>query len=256
MLTSEITPLILTFNEEANLERTLQGLSWAKQILIVDSFSSDDTLAIAGRFPAVKVIQRAFDHFSDQCNFGLSHIQTPWVLSLDADYVCDQALAAELAELDAKLHGYEVSFRYAIYGHPLRATLYPPRVVLYRREQARYQPDGHAHRVHVSGEIGRLRTPIVHDDWKPLDVWFKAQFKYAQAEADKLEQTPSNHLGWKDRLRKKLCLAPILTPVYCLVLRGLLLDGWRGLFYAFQRTLAELLLSLTLLDRKIRKRDG
>ncbi len=58
MRTAEITPMILTFNEAANLRRTLMAVSWAKQILIVDSFSSDETLSIAAEFPQVTVVQR------------------------------------------------------------------------------------------------------------------------------------------------------------------------------------------------------
>ena len=95
----DITPLILTFNEQANLRETLQGVSWAKQVLLVDSGSSDDTLLIARDFPQVKVVHRDFDHFADQCNYGISQIETEWVLSLDADYKCDAAFASELEQL-------------------------------------------------------------------------------------------------------------------------------------------------------------
>ncbi len=73
---SEITPMILTHNEEANLRTTLDGLTWASTILVVDSFSTDATLRIAAEFARVRVIQRPFDHFAEQCNFGLAHIET------------------------------------------------------------------------------------------------------------------------------------------------------------------------------------
>ena len=66
------------------------------------------------------MIQRPFDHFADQCNFGLAHIETTWVLSLDADYKCDQTFANALRSLDPTCAGYRVRFLYAIYGRPLR----------------------------------------------------------------------------------------------------------------------------------------
>src|SRR5690349_1091232 len=94
-----ITPLILTFNEMANIERTLAALSWASRILVVDSFSDDGTVEYLNGHPRVDIIQRQFDTFAAQCNFGLDHIDTEWVLSLDADYVCSEDLIREIAAL-------------------------------------------------------------------------------------------------------------------------------------------------------------
>lgn len=252
MQLEHITPMILTFNEEANLQETLEGLRWAKQILLVDSFSTDRTLEIAAGFPQVRVVQRSFDHFADQCNFGLDQIASKWVLSLDADYKCDEAFAAEVAELDGSRHGYEARFLYGIYGKPLRATLYPPRVVLYQAEQARYHRDGHAHRVTIDGDVGKIKTPILHDDWKPLATWFSAQIRYANQEADKLHNLNPSKFGWKDRIRTAVVFAAPLTLVYCLIYKRLIFDGWRGIYYSLQRVFAELVLSLVILDRKIR----
>jgi glycosyltransferase involved in cell wall biosynthesis len=252
MQLEQITPMILTYNEEANLQDTLDRLRWAKQILLVDSFSTDRTLDIASGFPQVRVVQRQFDHFADQCNFGLEQVDSPWVLSLDADYKCDDAFAAELAELDGIADGYQARFLYGIYGKPLRGTLYPPRVVLYRAAHARYHRDGHAHRVTIDGQLGRIKTAILHDDWKSLTVWLAAQVRYANHEAEKLLNLTAAGFGWKDRIRTSILLAAPLTLVYCLIYKRLLLDGWRGVFYSLQRVFAELVLSLVLLDRKIR----
>jgi glycosyltransferase involved in cell wall biosynthesis len=249
----EITPLILTFNEQANLRATLEGVSWAKQILLVDSGSSDDTLLIAKDFPQVKVVHRVFDHFADQCNYGIAQIETEWVLSLDADYKCDQRFADELSRLDDSADGFSASFLYGIYGKALRASLYPPRVVLYRGRLARYQRDGHAHRVQVDGAIEKLSTAILHDDWKPLSSWLAAQVRYAHHEAVKLQATPTKQLGWKDRIRKRIIFAAPLTLVYCLFYKRLLLDGWRGVFYSLQRCFAELVLCLVLIEQKLKQ---
>src|SRR5437868_14025848 len=82
----QITPLIITHNEAPNIERTLKKLVWAKRILLIDSSSTDDTLALARRHPQVDVVEHSFSDFASQCNFGLGQIATPWVLSLDADY--------------------------------------------------------------------------------------------------------------------------------------------------------------------------
>ncbi|MFM7326188.1 MAG: glycosyltransferase, partial [Nodosilinea sp.] len=96
MQLKNITPLILTYNEAPNIDRTLACLTWASQIVVIDSFSTDDTLAIVQRYPQVQVYQRVFDSFAEQCNFGLTHITTPWTLSLDADYQVSSTLVDEI----------------------------------------------------------------------------------------------------------------------------------------------------------------
>lgn len=250
----DITPLILTYNEEANLPRTLAALSWARQILIVDSGSVDGTLDIAAANPIVTVIERPFDDFAAQCNFGLEHVETEWALSIDADYVCAQQLADELAALQATADVYTAEFIYSICGRPLRAALYPPRPVLFRTRRFTYVQDGHAHKLDLgSAACGKLCSKIAHDDRKPLSRWLASQAKYAELEADKLLAARSDELGWKDRLRRGILWAPPLTLAYCLLWKRLILDGWSGVYYSLQRSYAELLLSLELLDRKLRR---
>jgi glycosyltransferase involved in cell wall biosynthesis len=255
-LIDHITPLILTYNEAPNLRRTLERLTWAGEIVILDSFSTDATLAIAREFPQVRVVQRKFDSFAGQCNFGLQQAQTDWVLSLDADYVLTPELVAEIKSLSPPtgVAGYAVGFRYCVNGHSLRACLYPPRTVLYQRRLANYQNDGHGHRVQVAGKISRLAGYIDHDDRKPLAHWLWAQDRYAILEAAKLAEAMPGELGLPDRIRRKIVLAPSLVFFYTLLAQGMILDGWPGWYYVFQRTFAEILLSLRLIEMKLEKR--
>ncbi len=104
----QVTPLILTFNEEANIVRVLDSLKWARQILVVDSFSKDRTMDILRSDPRIRVCQRAFDSFEAQCNYGLKLVETEWVFSMDADYVVTDPLADEMALTiaDPKMDGY------------------------------------------------------------------------------------------------------------------------------------------------------
>jgi hypothetical protein len=92
---------------------------------------------------------------------------------------------------------------------------------------------------------------INHDDRKPLDRWLSEQNRYAAIEARHLLDTPKAQLNWPDRLRRKLVLAPALVFFYTLLAKGLILDGWPGWFYVFQRTLAEVILSLRLLEARL-----
>ncbi|HSI61480.1 MAG TPA: glycosyltransferase family 2 protein, partial [Candidatus Saccharimonadia bacterium] len=247
----EITPLILTFNEAANLPRVLPRLVWARDIVVVDSGSTDGTLEILAGYPQVRVVSRAFDTFACQCNFGLEQVRTEWMLSLDADYVPGDDFENELATLDANAGGYRVTFRYCVLGQPLRASLYPSRTVLYRRELARYVDEGHGHRVVVDGEIQTLHTRFDHDDRKPLQRWFQSQIRYAEMETAHLLASPADSLNRPDRIRRWIFVAPALVFFYTLLIKGLILDGLPGWHYVMQRTLAELILSLQLLHRRL-----
>lgn len=253
MDTSQITPLIIVFNEAPNIECTLKMLAWAKEIVIVDSGSTDATLEIVQKYPQARVVTRAFDTFARQCNFGLEQVRTEWVLSLDADYVLTDEWVEEMSalEISPNAAGFTAEFVYCMHGSPLRASLYPPRTVLYRRAMASYRDDGHGHRVAIVGECRKLTAKILHDDRKPLSRWFAAQIKYAEAEAVKLAQALPQELNLADRIRRWIWCAPLLVLVYTLVVKRLILDGRAGLHYAFQRTLAELLLSLCLLELRI-----
>ena len=250
----QITPLILTYNEAPNIGRTLERLTWARDIVVVDSFSTDDTIEIASSFPQVRVFQRAFDCLRNQWEFGLREtgISTPWVLALDADYIVTSDAVAELDCLvpDASIVAYRASFVYCINGKKLHSGIYPPVTVLFRREAASYIQDGHAQRVVIDGRIEELRTPLLHDDRKPLSRWLHSQSLYAEQEAAKLMTTSREDLNLADRLRLCFVIAPAAALFYCLIIRLGIFDGWRGFYYAFQRSLAELMLSLYLLDSR------
>jgi glycosyltransferase involved in cell wall biosynthesis len=243
-----ITALVLTFNEEANLERVLARLHWAEEIVVLDSYSTDRTLEIARRHPRVRVEQRPFDNHVDQWNHGLRCVRTPWVLSLDADYVLSDELVAELRDQPLEAGAYLASFRYCIGGRPLRGSLYPARVVLFRTADATYVADGHTQRLQIAAPVRRLSGCIFHDDRKPLAHWLDAQRRYAALECAKLTALPDAALRRTDRVRRLKWLAPLVMPWYCLLGKGLLLDGWPGLYYTCQRTYFELLLALELFE--------
>jgi len=253
MTPADIDVLILTFNEEPNLRRTLDALKWARSVLVVDSGSMDGTLAIIADYPTVRVLTRGFDSFAEQCNFGLQHLSAPWILSLDADHVLSPELTAEVAALEPGEHAaFEAPFCYVVHGRALRASLLPPRPVLFRRGRAHYVDDGHAHRLVVNGRTGALKGTIAHDDRKPLRRWFHSQAGYAEREAEKLLA-----LAQPTRLSERIRLIPGLAPpaafIYTLLIRATLLDGWRGWFYALQRALAEIMILLALMDLKAQR---
>lgn len=246
-----ITPLIITYNEAPNIRRTLAKLQWAQRILVIDSGSNDDTLAILRAYPQVEVIQRPFADFASQCNFGLSRVSSPWVLSLDADYELSDELVKQLGSLDDGPAGYQVRFVYRVHGQPLRGSVYPPRTVLYKQKGAFYRNEGHGHRVVVDGKVVPLDGVIYHDDRKPLSRWFTSQQRYAREEVDYLLEAHSGAMKRIDKIRLMGWPAPIGVFFYTLFLEGALFDGWPGWIYVLQRVVAEALIALEIADRRL-----
>jgi glycosyltransferase involved in cell wall biosynthesis len=251
---SQITPVILTWNEAPNLERSLALLAWAKDIVVVDSGSTDATRAILAREPRVRVFERAFDGHADQWRFAVAEtgIVTPWVLRLDADYVLSAALIEELRALQPAddVAAYRIAFDYCIGGRKLRASLYPPNTVLFRRGRAAPWQDGHTERWRIDGSIAELKGRIAHDDRKPVESWIAAQARYQKRERDKLLAADRAALRRRDRLRLRHWIAPPAVFLWALFGRGLIFDGRAGLAYAYQRALAETALALYLLEAR------
>src|SRR5882672_9201796 len=82
-----LTAVILTWNEEENIARTLSRLGWLGKIIVVDSYSTDKTIELIRTFPNTEVYTRKFDTHATQWNYGLSLCNSEWILSLDADYI-------------------------------------------------------------------------------------------------------------------------------------------------------------------------
>jgi len=257
---ADITPVILTFNEAANIARSLERLTWASQVVVVDSGSTDETLAIAGRYANVRIVRRPFDTHAEQWRFAVNEtgITSDWILRLDADYMLEEALRGEIEALTptAAVAAYQIAFTYCIAGKPLRASLYPSLPVLFRRGKGSFVADGHTEKLRIDGPVVPLRNRLIHDDRKSLERWLQSQSRYQAIEADKLRARPWSELSWADRLRRTRVLGPLAVAVHCLVVKGLMFDGAAGLHYTAQRVTAELILSMHLLQRDLDKALG
>lgn len=248
-----ITPVILTYNEAPNIDRTLERLGWARDIVVVDSGSSDETCSMIANFPRARIVTRQFDSHANQWNFAIDStaIQSEWILALDADYVLTPEFVQELVELRPpnNVNGYRARFRYCVAGRQLRGSLYPPVTVLFRRGAARYVQDGHTQRLLVDGAVEPLRACVLHDDRKPFRRWLESQNNYARLEARKLRARPWRKLDWQDCLRRVPFLSPLPVAFYCMFVRGCALDGPAGWLYVGQRVIAEGVLSVHMIAR-------
>jgi glycosyltransferase involved in cell wall biosynthesis len=183
-----ISVLILTRNEEQDLPACLDSVSWADDIHVFDSFSTDRTLEIARHFGA-HIHQRAFDNWAAHQNWGLAHIpfRHAWVFYLDADEVVTPALAAALRAV-VQQPGENVAFRIQrrdfLDGTWLRHVQTSPFYLrLFRPEKMRYErlvnpvsiPDG---------PVGQLPGYLDHFPFsKGIGHWFQRHNQYSTLEA-------------------------------------------------------------------------
>jgi glycosyltransferase involved in cell wall biosynthesis len=245
-----ITPVLLTYNEAPNIARTLRQLVWAKDIVVVDSGSTDGTLEILKATSGVRVFQRPFDSHHAQWRYAMEEtgITTSWLLRLDADYQVPDALIAELAALDpgTPQAAFRAGFEYAVFSQKLFSSLYPAKPILLRRGRFSIRDDGHTESWVIDGAVGDLRARVIHDDWKSMRAWAEAQIRYMAREHGKLE---SRRTGMRDWLRLHPPLMPIAVFIYCLIGKGLIFSGRAGLLYTLQRTIAEGILALFILEK-------
>jgi glycosyltransferase involved in cell wall biosynthesis len=244
-----VTPVILTMNEEPNIARVLGDLAWAERIIVVDSGSTDATQEIAAGFRNVSWTVRPFDTHRAQWQFAVDAANTPYVLALDADYRVPTAFTAELESFLVSEHLAGVAaFDYCIQGRRLRGSVYPPKIVVFRRDAIRISQPGHSQEMSVDGSPYRFQARLVHDDRKPLDRFVSSQLAYARLEAERLGRTRAQR--WQDRLRRTALMPLIIGPGAYLAAGGPL-AGRAAIHYAWERTVFETLLALEILRRKV-----
>lgn len=259
---ARITPVILCYNEEANIRKNLEKLVWAKAVVVVDSFSTDDTLQIASEFENIHIYKRNFDTHATQWNYALDKVNTEWVMTLDADYVLTNELIREISQIcyPSLFSAYTVSLRMCVLGKPIRCGLMPPRMVLFDKKRCIYYDDGHTQQLKVDGLVSSLRGEIYHDDLKPLDRFLWSQTRYSLLTLQNLTSR-NNKEGvlTKGGLAKSMRIRSILWPflMFCYILfwKGGIFEGSRGVHYAFQRLVAESIIKLRLLEKEIKNNE-
>lgn len=246
--------LILTKNEEPNLQRVLDKLQWLEKVVVLDSFSSDATLRIAESYPNVSIFQRAFDTHANQWNHGLDLLDSTWILSLDSDYVLTEAFIAETVQAvkNPAIAAYDARFEFLVLGRQLIANNTTARPVLFQKAACTYFDDGHTQRLRITGDTAQMKAKILHDDRKPLSRWLSNLDGYSIKEAHKLAANDAQFGGTSiiTRIRKTKILAPFFVFFYTLFFKGLIFSGWAGWHYVLQRTLVEMLFALRLIEEE------
>lgn len=266
-----ISVLVPTLNEERNLAACLRSVRWADEVVVFDSYSTDETLEIAEAAGA-RVVQRRFDDFASHKNWALDEIdfRHPWLFILDADERVTPELEAEIrrtiASASAK-NGYYIARKNIFAGQWVRrANMYPDHQLrLIRRGTCRYEARVvHEHMI-CDGPTGTLIAPVIHHDYKGMERYVDRHNTYSSLEAVAVERwlrglkdggLSSNLFGSgpeRKRAIKRFAYRymPVRAFIYFLwmyVIRLGFLDGRVGFRYCLLRYFYELQVDLKRLE--------
>ncbi|HVB81204.1 MAG TPA: glycosyltransferase family 2 protein [Candidatus Binataceae bacterium] len=186
----KISTIILTYNAERTIGATIESaLPVSDETFVVDSGSTDQTLAIVGRYP-VCVVPHPFENYSAQRNWASDNLplQGDWELHLDADERLSPALAQEIVSLkaagDEPVDGYFIARLVHFLGRPIRhGGMYPIwHMRLFRHARGRCEARLYDQHFYVPGATRRLQNPMIDDQRNALSEWSLRHIRWADAE--------------------------------------------------------------------------
>ena len=214
-----LSVLVLTYNEEANLRACLQNVTWADEIVILDSGSTDATLTIVAEFDA-KIYRRPFDDYATQRNYGTALCTADWVLSIDADERVSPELKAEIAT-ETRLQrqaAYRICIRDYMFGRWVNYGSWPRQcpIRLYRRGYGFWDSAVHES-LQVTGSVGAFETPLLHYSHLSIHRFLQKLNRYTDTEAQQ----------WFASGIRKGWLVTILSPIRVFLIEYFTKLGYR-----------------------------
>lgn len=227
----KITALAITLNEAEVLPDFLKSLDFVDEIIIVDSHSTDDTVAIAKQFEKVKVFERTFDNFSAQKNFAISKASNEWVLFFDPDEEITPEVKTEIFETlkNPKADAYYIRRQLYFMGKKIKYSGFQTDWVIriFKKSCGKYDGNLVHETLKVLGTTGKLKTRVPHHTYKSFDDYTGKLHRYSRLQAQMLYEK-----------KKKPNLSHFLfRPLYRFwhqyLLRLGILDGKEGFILAY-----------------------
>jgi glycosyltransferase involved in cell wall biosynthesis len=233
-----LSALLITYNEETNIKVVLNDLAFADEIIVIDSFSTDKTVAIASSFKNIKVVQRAFDNFASQRNFAISLATNSWILFIDADERITPELKEEINNIinqkDSK-SAYFMRRDFIFKNKKLHFSGWQTDKIirLFKKEKASYYPKKIVHeKLIIDGKVGELRNNLIHHSYSSYKDYKQKMIFYGQLKAKEelLKKTNPNFFHYYIR--------PIYQFIYQYFIRLGILDGKKGLIICYLNALS------------------
>lgn len=232
---SSLSVAIVACNEAENIGRTLASVSWAGEIVLVDSGSTDATVKIAQGYGA-HVFTEPWKGYGAQVNSALDKCTGDWILNLDADEWLSPELIEEMRALvsgQPRYNAYWVPRLNQIFGRWMRhGGLYPDRKLrLFRRGTARLREDTEPHATPKTREkTGRLHHPILHRQYPTVAYYIEHMQRYSTASVPLVLRKGRTSASLFSFVANTV-LNPSLTFVKNYIFRGGFLDGREGLIF-------------------------
>ncbi len=265
-----VSIFILTLNEAKNIEECLKSVEAFDDIVVLDSYSTDDTVQLA-ETKGARVVQRKFDNWASHQNWAMANIEFKhkWVFYLDADERMTPELQNDILAIandpNGRCRGYFCGRTNYFMGRPI-SHCYPavPIMRFFQPKYIRYERLVNPIAI-VDGETGNIESRFLHYNFsKGLTEWFDKHNKYALAEAKEglkalREQDPDVSLFSKDRALKRVALKnlalrlpgrPFAKFMYLYILKMGFLDGRAGFTYCILQSIYEYLIDLKMWELK------
>lgn len=240
----KVSGVIICRNEERNIEECIKSIQWCDEIIIIDSFSSDNTLGISKKYTG-SIYQNEWKGFADQRKFALTKVNFEWVFSIDADERCTEELKDEIKNLLAKENISEKGFDIPRKSYFLNKWIkhggwYPNyQLRLFRKDSAEVS-DRLVHESYIiSGLKGKLKNNILHYTVTSITDYITKINSYSDLSA--LEKVNRKKIGFID-----IFLIPRIVFFQQYILKGNFLDGIPGLMVSKFHMVTKLLNSMKI----------
>ncbi len=237
-LKNKITGLIITYNEERNIEEVILNLDFVDELIVVDSFSNDETVAIIKKYPKVKLVQNKFENYTSQRNIALDHANHNWILFIDADERISYKLKSEIiATVNSETTNSAFYFyrKFMFQGKHLRFSGWQTdkNIRLFQKEKAEYISTKLVHeKLIIDGTIGKLKHKLIHNSYTDYESYKQKMVYYGKLKAKELflkGSKPNIILYY---------LKSIYKFLYSYLLRLGILDGKKGIVICYLNALS------------------
>ncbi len=227
----KISAVLLTKNEEKNIDRCLGALHWVDEIVVVDTGSTDQTLPLVRKYTETIETGDIRKGFAYNRNLGNERARNRWVLKVDPDEVISEALAQEIQEVLARengVDGYYAATRSYFRGKWIRGCGWYPmvQVRVFDKTRARWDLPVHE-RLILEGKTETLRNDILHYSYDDIEHYFRKFNLYTSMEARRLREEGKRVRFWN------MPSMFLLRPAGYFVKSYLFQKGWRDGFYGF-----------------------
>jgi glycosyltransferase involved in cell wall biosynthesis len=234
----QITALLITYNEIFHIDAVLDNISFADEIIVVDSLSTDGTAEKVRQRPNVKLIQRPFENFTDQKSFALQQASHDWILFLDADERVTEPLKEEITETinvekpPANAYYFRRTFMFEDEVLHFSGWQSDKNYRLFRKSKVYFSEERIVHETLViNGKSGILKNKLIHYSYKNYEDYKGKMIKYGQMKAfEELDKdyTPNLYHFW---------FRPFYKFINHYFFRLGILDGKKGMIICYLNAL-------------------